>query len=113
MWIQKNIEIGSKPRGFHIITDQVINQTPEIKKIKIGIFHLFIKHTSASLTINENSDNTVTTDFETFFNKLVPENKFYYQHSFEGPDDMPAHIKASILSSSMHLINSTIFSASL
>ena len=103
MWMQKNINIKSISRGFHIITDQVIDQIPEIKTIKIGILHLFIKHTSASLTINENADKTVRNDFEEHFNEMVPENQSYYQHTYEGPDDMPAHIKASILGSSVSI----------
>ena len=103
MWMQKNISIKSISRGFHIITDQVTDQIPEIKTIKIGILHLFIKHTSASLTINENADKTVRNDFEKHFNEMVPENQSYYQHKYEGPDDMPAHLKASILGSSISI----------
>ena len=103
MWMQKNISIKSISRGFHIITDQVTDQIPEIKTIKIGILHLFIKHTSASLTINENADKTVRNDFEEHFNEMVPENQSYYQHTYEGPDDMPAHLKASILGSSLSI----------
>ena len=101
MWLQKNIMVGPCSRGFHIITDLIINEVPEIEKINIGVLHLFIKHTSASLTLNENADQTVREDFESHFNKLVPENQSYYQHTFEGPDDMPAHLKASILGSSV------------
>ena len=97
MWFQREIIIGSKKRGFHIITDQITSQTKEIKKLKIGILYLFIKHTSASLTINENSDHTVRSDFEDHFNYLVPERQPYYQHTYEGSDDMPAHLKSSIL----------------
>ena len=103
MWMQKNINIKSISRGFHIITDQVIDQIPEIKSINIGILHLFIKHTSASLTINENADKTVRNDFEEHFNEMVPEDQSYYQHTYEGPDDMPAHLKASILGSSISI----------
>ncbi len=103
MWMQKNISIKSISRGFHIITDQVTDQIPEIKTIKIGILHLFIKHTSASLTINENADKTVRNDFEEHFNEMVPEDQSYYQHTYEGPDDMPAHLKASILGSSISI----------
>ena len=103
MWMQKDISIKSISRGFHIITDQVTDQIPEIKTIKIGILHLFIKHTSASLTINENADKTVRNDFEEHFNEMVPENQSYYQHTYEGPDDMPAHLKASILGSSLSI----------
>ena len=101
MWLQKNIMIGPCSRGFHIITDLIINEVPEIEKINIGVLHLFIKHTSASLTLNENADQTVRQDFESHFNELVPENQSYYQHTFEGPDDMPAHLKASILGASV------------
>ena len=103
MWIQKTITLSSKSRGFHIITPDVINQIPAIEKIKTGILHLFIKHTSASLTINEDADPTVRTDFESHFNMLVPENQSYYQHTFEGSDDMPAHLKASLLDSSVSI----------
>ena len=101
MWIQKTFSIPSQSRGFHLITDEVLRNIEEIKNIKTGILHLFIKHTSASLTINEDADPTVRTDFESHFNQLVPENQSYYKHTFEGPDDMPAHIKASILGSSV------------
>ena len=101
MWLQKNIQIKPCSRGFHIITDHIINKVPEIEKINIGVLHLFIKHTSASLTLNENTDQTVRKDFENHFNELVPENQPYYQHTFEGPDDMPAHLKTSILGSSV------------
>ncbi len=103
MWIQKTITLSPKSRGFHIITQNVLEQVPEIEKIKTGILHLFIKHTSASLTINEDADPTVRTDFESHFNILVPENQSYYQHTFEGPDDMPAHLKASLLNSSVSI----------
>jgi secondary thiamine-phosphate synthase enzyme len=103
MWIQKTITLSPRSRGFHIITPDVINQIPAIENIKTGILHLFIKHTSASLTINEDADPTVRTDFESHFNMLVPENKSYYQHTFEGPDDMPAHLKASLLDSSVSI----------
>jgi len=101
MWIQKTITLSPRSRGFHIITPDVLDQLPEIEKIKTGILHLFIKHTSASLTINEDADPTVRLDFESHFNKLVPENQSYYQHTFEGSDDMPGHLKASLLGSSV------------
>jgi len=103
MWIQKKINISPKSRGFHIITDEILTNTPELKDFKIGIFQLFIKHTSASLTINENVDQTVRTDFESHFNILAPENQNYYEHTFEGSDDMPAHLKASLLGSSLSI----------
>ena len=103
MWIQKTIALSPKSRGFHIITHDVLENIPELKDLKTGILHLFIKHTSASLTINENADPTVRTDFESHFNMLAPENQSYYQHTFEGSDDMPAHLKASLLGSSVSI----------
>jgi len=101
MWIQKTISLSPYSRGFHLITDRIVENIPEMSQIKTGLLHLFIKHTSASLTINEDADSTVRTDFESHFNQLVPENQSYYQHTFEGSDDMPAHLKASILGSSV------------
>ena len=103
MWTQKTFSIPSQPRGFHIITNEVLKNIEEIQKIKTGILHLFIKHTSASLTINEDADPTVTVDFESHFNQIVPENQPYYKHTFEGSDDMPAHLKASLLDSSVSI----------
>ncbi len=98
---QKEIRLRPFRRGFHLITSVVTDALPEIRTIKTGLLHVFIKHTSASLTINENADPTVRADFETHFNQYVPENAPYYQHNDEGPDDMPAHLKASILGSSV------------
>ena len=103
MWIQKTITLSPKSRGFHIITHDVLENIPELKDLRTGILHLFIKHTSASLTINENADPTVRTDFESHFNMLAPENQSYYQHTFEGSDDIPAHLKASLLGSSVSI----------
>ena len=103
MWIQKTITLSPKSRGFHIITHDVLENIPELKNVKTGILQLFIKHTSASLTINENADSTVRTDLESHFNMLAPENQSYYQHTFEGSDDMPAHLKASLLGSSVSI----------
>ena len=100
---QKEIHISTKPRGFHLITDEVLSDFPELSQIKKGIFQVFIKHTSASLTINENADSTVRVDFETHFNEMVPENQPYYKHTMEGSDDMPAHLKSSILGSSIQI----------
>jgi secondary thiamine-phosphate synthase enzyme len=99
------IEIVLKPfsRGFHLITDNIINEFEAIKNIKTGQLQVFIKHTSASLTINENADPSVRTDFENYFNNLVSENNNYFTHTLEGTDDMPAHIKTSILSSSIQI----------
>ena len=103
MWIQKTFSIPSHSRGFHLITDEVLRNTEGIKNIKIGILHLFIKHTSASLTINEDADPTVRADFESHFNQIVPENQPYYKHTFEGSDDMPAHLKTSLLDTSLSI----------
>ena len=103
MWIQKEILLSAKSRGFHLVTDEILENIPEIKTIKKGILHIFIKHTSASLTINENADSSVRTDFESHFNHLVPENQPYYIHTMEGPDDMPAHLKSSLLGSSVNI----------
>ena len=101
MWIQKEIKLQQKNRGFHLVTDEIINQLPEIRKISVGLLHIFIQHTSASLTINENVDPDVRVDMESHFNKIAPENALYYIHTSEGADDMPAHIKASLLGSSI------------
>ena len=101
MWIQKEILLQPRQRGFHLITDEVINNIPELIDISIGSLSIFIKHTSASLTINEDADPTVRIDFESYFNEAVPENAPYYKHTIEGPDDMPAHLKSSILGSSI------------
>jgi secondary thiamine-phosphate synthase enzyme len=103
MYIQKEFSLREKRRGFHLITDEVEENIPELKNIKAGIIHVFIKHTSASLTINENADPTVRIDFESHFNKYVPENAPYYEHDTEGSDDMPAHIKSSLLGSSVSI----------
>ncbi len=103
MWIQKEIFLKEKPRGFHLVTDEILKQLPELSDIKAGLMHVFIKHTSASLTINENADPTVRTDFESFFNDVVAENKSYYLHTYEGSDDMPAHLKGSLLGFSLNI----------
>ena len=100
---QKEISLKPAKRGFHLITSEIINALPELKQISIGQLQVFIKHTSASLTINENADPTVRTDFESHFNKMVPENMPYYIHTYEGSDDMPAHIKASLLGPSVQI----------
>ncbi|QTF07163.1 YjbQ family protein [Brenneria izadpanahii] len=103
MWIQHEIRLKPKARGFHLITDEVLAQVGELRQIKVGLMHVFIKHTSASLTMNENADPTVRQDFERFFNRLVPEDEPYYRHVDEGSDDMPAHLKGSLLGSSLTL----------
>ena len=101
MWIQKEISLNPRPRGFHLITNEILQKIQEIGDISIGTMEIFIKHTSASLTINEDADPTVRDDFESHFNQIVPENAPYYKHTIEGPDDMPAHLKSSILGSSV------------
>ena len=98
---QIEININSSSRGFHLITDVIQCNIPQITNYKIGLLNLFLKHTSASLTINENMDPTVRVDLESHFNKLVPENQPYYKHTLEGSDDMPAHIKSSIIGNSL------------
>ncbi len=100
---QKEIRLAPHPRGFHLITEEILKEFPVLSQIKVGFLHLWIKHTSASLTMNENADPTVRVDFESHFNKMVPENMPYYRHNYEGPDDMPAHIKASLLGSGLML----------
>jgi secondary thiamine-phosphate synthase enzyme len=100
---QTSITLPPFKRGFHLITGIIESKIPEIRNIKAGIAHIFIHHTSASLSINENADPTVRGDFERHFNQMVPENMPYYKHTLEGPDDMPAHIKASILGSSVSM----------
>tara|TARA_B100000959_G_scaffold267814_1_gene311741 strand:+ start:464 stop:889 length:426 start_codon:yes stop_codon:yes gene_type:complete len=103
MWLQKKILISPKPRGFHLITTDIINNINIICTVKNGLLNLFIKHTSASLTINENTDPTVRDDFESHFNQIIPEQQGYYSHTMEGPDDMPAHLKSSILGASINI----------
>jgi secondary thiamine-phosphate synthase enzyme len=100
---QAEVRLPALPRGFHLVTGEVERGLPEIRNIQRGLVHVFMKHTSASLSINENADPTVRTDFESHFDRLVPENAPYYQHTFEGPDDMPAHIKSSLLGSSVSI----------
>ena len=100
---QTELSLPAYSRGFHIITSQVLDALPEVRQIQAGILHVFIKHTSASLTINENADPTVRDDFESHFNVLVPETANYFKHTFEGPDDMTSHIKSSILGSSVSI----------
>jgi len=102
-WVQKEIYINDKPRGFHLITDEILKNFTEINQFNKGMLHIFIKHTSASLTINESADPTVRLDFESHFNNMVPENQPYYLHTMEGDDDMPAHLKSSILDSSIQI----------
>lgn len=101
MYYQTEITLQPRSRGFHIITSEIENAIPELKSIKAGIMNIFIKHTSASLTINENVSADVRRDMEKYFNKFVPEGEPYYEHIYEGSDDMPAHIKSSLLGQSL------------
>jgi secondary thiamine-phosphate synthase enzyme len=103
MWLQKEIQLKARQRGFHLITAEVLAALPELREVSVGLLHVFIQHTSASLTINENADPTVRQDFESYFNRAVPEDQPYYRHNDEGSDDLPAYIKASLLGSSVSL----------
>lgn len=103
MWIQKEILLKPKNRGFHLITDELLHELPELSNFMIGMMNIFILHTSASLTINENADIAVRQDFESYFNRAVPENEPCYRHQDEGSDDLPAHLKSSILGSSLNI----------
>ncbi|WP_425614303.1 secondary thiamine-phosphate synthase enzyme YjbQ [Anatilimnocola sp. NA78] len=100
MWTQKFVQLKARARGFHLITDEVLTSIPEVRQIKIGLLHVFIQHTSASLTINENADRDVRHDLERVMSAIAPED-FPYEHTIEGPDDMPAHVKASLMGSSL------------
>ena len=99
--IQKQIVLPSRKRGFHLVTSEIVSRLPELSSVRRGILHLFIQHTSASLTINKNADPSVSSDLERHFNVLAPEDAPYYAHDSEGPDDMPAHIKSSLLGTSL------------
>ena len=103
MWLQREIRLRARERGFHLVTDEIVRQLPELARFEVGLAHLFIQHTSASLTINENADPTVRQDFESVFNRLVPQDQPYYRHNYEGSDDLPAHIKSSLLGSTLLL----------
>jgi secondary thiamine-phosphate synthase enzyme len=103
MWYQTALKLAPRKRGFHLITDEIERAIPEILQLNVGLLHLFIQHSSASLTINENADPTVRMDFESHFNRFVPEDAPYYRHTYEGSDDMPAHIKASTLGCSVSI----------
>jgi secondary thiamine-phosphate synthase enzyme len=100
-WYQQTFRLPAFKRGFHLITHLIEQNTPELQQLNIGLAHIFIHHTSAGLTLNENADPTVRVDFESHFNVMVPENATYYRHNYEGSDDMPAHIKASLLGNSL------------
>ncbi len=103
MWLQREIRLDPRPRGFHLITGEVVRALPELGELGVGLLHVFIRHTSASLTLNENASPDVRDDFDAFFDDAVPEDAPYWTHTIEGPDDMPAHIKASLLGPSLTL----------
>jgi secondary thiamine-phosphate synthase enzyme len=103
MWLQKEIALEPRPRGFHLVTGELLRELPELRDFKVGMMNVFILHTSASLTLNENADPTVRQDFESFFDRAVPENQPYYRHRDEGADDLPAHIKSSLLGASLDI----------
>ena len=103
MWLQREIRLDPRPRGFHLVTREVLEGIPEVGDVRVGLLHVFIRHTSASLTLNENASPDVRDDFEAYFNAAVPEDAPYWTHTIEGPDDMPAHIKASVLGPSLSL----------
>jgi secondary thiamine-phosphate synthase enzyme len=103
MWVQREITLAPRPRGFHLITREVLSELPELEELGVGLLHVLIRHTSASLTLNENASPDVRRDFESWFNQAVPERAPYWTHTLEGDDDMPAHIKASLLGPSLTL----------
>ena len=103
MWVQREIRLRPRPRGFHLVTREVLEGIPELGEVNVGLLHVFIRHTSAALTLNENASPDVRDDFEAYFNAAVPEDAPYWTHTVEGPDDMPAHIKASVLGPSLSL----------
>jgi secondary thiamine-phosphate synthase enzyme len=103
MWIQKEITLEPRPRGFHLITQDIERAIADCGAIEVGLLNLFIKHTSASLTINENADPTVRADFERYFSRAVPEDEPWYEHTLEGSDDLPAHLKSSIIGPSVQI----------
>jgi len=97
VWLQKQITLRAKSRGFHLVSDEILTALPELASVNIGLLHLFLQHTSASLSVNENADGSVRRDMEAHFNQLAPEDAPYYEHTYEGSDDMPAHIKSGLL----------------
>src|SRR5215207_9344330 len=103
MWLQREISLRPPGRGFHLVTRDVVGELPELGGLRVGLLHLFMLHTSASLTLNENASADVRRDFESYFNDAVPEDAPYWTHTDEGPDDMPAHVKASLLGPSLSL----------
>jgi secondary thiamine-phosphate synthase enzyme len=103
VWLQREIELEARPRGFHLVTREVVAELPELEELRVGLAHLFMRHTSASLTLNENASPDVRRDFRSWFDAAVPEDAPYWTHTLEGPDDMPAHIKTALLGPSLSL----------
>ena len=103
MWLQKSVKLQAKSRGFHLVSDEILEALPEISSINVGLLHLFLQHTSASLSINENAGGSVRRDMESHFNQLAPEDAPYYEHTYEGSDDMPAQVKSALLGCEMSL----------
>src|SRR5438552_8076099 len=103
MWHQREVRLRPRPRGFHLVTDEVAEAVPELHDVRVGLAHLFLRHTSASLTLNENASPDVRRDFAAWFDRAVPDGADYFAHTLEGPDDMPAHIKTSLTGSSLVL----------
>jgi len=103
IWIQKQIRLQARPRGFHLVTGEILSEIPELRSLSTGMLQVFLQHTSASLTLNENASPDVRRDFESYFNRAVPENEPYFEHTLEGPDDMPAHLKSSLMGVSILL----------
>lgn len=103
MWLQRTIPFEARPRGFHLVTGEVVQELPELEEVQAGLLHLLIQHTSASLALNEDASPDVRRDFETWFDRAVPEGAPYWTHTLEGADDMPAHVKAALLGPSLTL----------
>ncbi|HEV2813749.1 MAG TPA: secondary thiamine-phosphate synthase enzyme YjbQ [Solirubrobacteraceae bacterium] len=103
MWLQRDVTLRPRPRGFHLVTDEVVQAVPEIGDLRVGVAHVFIRHTSAALTLNENASPDVRRDFATWFDRAVPDGAPYWTHTLEGPDDMPAHVKGALLGFSLSL----------
>jgi secondary thiamine-phosphate synthase enzyme len=103
MWVQRSVTLGARERGFHLVTREILDALPELSRLRVGLLHLLIQHTSASLALNENASPDVRRDFETWFSRAVPEGASYWTHTLEGDDDMPAHVKAALLGPSLTL----------
>ena len=103
MWLQREVTLEARPRGFHLVTREIVEAVPELRDLRVGMAHVFIRHTSAALTLNENASPDVRRDFESWFDEAVPERASYWTHTLEGDDDMPAHLKASLLGPSVSI----------